>query len=162
MVDIEDQKLGIAVLAQFAIDIGTDRQLWRISDLIRGHDTWTHWQKSVQALAKIPLFVTGLHVSGADIIDHGVTENVVLGLFLGYAVSVLADDHSQLGLVIQALYQVRVSRNALLVANCLIDTFGEIDRIWTIAAKRLFLIAGGFLRMSHIVDAQTDHILLRF
>ena len=82
MVNVKDQKLGVAVLAQLTIHIRADRQLWRVRNFIRRHDTWSHWQKSIQTFAEIPLLMTGLYISGTDIIDHGITENIVLCVFL--------------------------------------------------------------------------------
>ena len=67
MGNIENQQIGVAVLPQLAVDIAFNGQFRRCLKLINGNDTRAQRGKTVQAFAKIPLFMSGLQIARADI-----------------------------------------------------------------------------------------------
>ena len=56
--------------------------------------------KSIQALSKIPLVVPCLKGSGTDIIDNGITENVVLYFLLRHIFCFFSNDYCQFYLIV--------------------------------------------------------------
>ena len=99
--------------------------------------------------------------SGADIIDDGVTEQVVLHLFRRHVFRLLADDDRQLRLIIQVGDDIAMAGNPFPRGHRPVHPFGKIDRVRALAAEGLLLEAGRFLRVGHVVDSQADHVLNR-
>ena len=76
--DVKYKVIGVPVLSKYPIDIRFDLQARSARYLIRCDDPWSDRGKAVKALAQIPLSVTGLHVSCADIVEDRISENVVI------------------------------------------------------------------------------------
>src|SRR5699024_8932299 len=107
--DAGDQQAGIGALAQLPVDLGGDRESRREGNLVGGGDAGSHGGEAVQTLAEVPLLVGGLEPPGGYVVDDSIAENI-----LGYPLrrdlaGGLADDNSQLHLVVQLLYQAGVA-----------------------------------------------------
>src|SRR5690625_4767745 len=125
--DIKDQVLGVGVLAQLAIDPALYVQILMV-DFIGRHNDRAHGAKAVQGFAEEPLLVLFLAIAGGDVIDDGVTKDVVHGLLLADAASGLADDNSQLGLIVHLLGGLLMCRDEGIGADDSIDCLGKNHR----------------------------------
>src|SRR5699024_8126041 len=81
--DVEDQIGSVGLLAGFAVD-GAQQIEGLIADLVAGHGPRAHGAVGVQALAEEPLGVFFLHVPGGDVVDVGVSADIVHCLERGY------------------------------------------------------------------------------
>src|SRR5580698_10113714 len=70
----EDQVGGRRVLAQLAIDPGTDPELSGVTDLVSGHQLGAAGRVAVERLAHREGRRAPLPVARADVVDHGVTR----------------------------------------------------------------------------------------
>jgi hypothetical protein len=68
---IENKVVRISVLSQFSVYIRLYPDLRSSRYLVGGYDPGTYRSKTVEALSQIPLFMTGLKISGTDIIQNG-------------------------------------------------------------------------------------------
>ncbi len=102
----EDHVAGGGHLAQLSVD-GTGDQ--RVGRLELGLDPRAERAESVEALAARPLPVGDLQVARRHVVGDGVTEDVTVGRLGGDPTAALADDHRQLGLVLDLL---RLGRQA--------------------------------------------------
>src|SRR4051812_12872404 len=69
---------GVRVLAQFTIDLHGHTESMRIRDCTLVNDPGAHRTKRVQSLPLEPLVVTPLHITGCDVIDDRVSEDMVV------------------------------------------------------------------------------------
>ena len=128
-----------------------------VADLVRSHDAGPHRRVSVQALAQIPLLMSALHVSGAHIIDDGVTHDIGKRLFFADAERVSAQDHPQLHLVVQTVHEVIHRYPSARIVRP-VHSFAKIYRVLFFRKiQPLCHIA----HMGLVVHAKADHILHR-
>ena len=104
MVNAKYHKLCTAVLAKLSVYPGLNGKPGRIGKFLRGNNTRPHGKKSIQAFAEIPLLMTGLKGSGAHIIDHRITENIIFHLGDRHIFCVLSNNNRQFSFVIQILH----------------------------------------------------------
>ena len=68
----------------------------------------------------------GLKGSGTDVIDNGVTKDVIFYLFFRYIFCFFSNNNSQFYLIIQIGYNVSMAFNAFTVCHRLVYTLGEV------------------------------------
>ena len=103
----------------------------------------------------------GLQIPRADIIDNGIAEDILRGIFHLYILRILSDDHPKLTLIVQRIHQASVRRNTCIRPLGIIHPLGKEDRIRAVSSKRLAGETVCLYCMSSIIDAETQHILLR-
>ena len=101
----------------------------------------------------------GLHVPGGDVVQDGVAEHIVFGLPGGHVLGVFAQHHSQLTFVVQLLHKVGVRFDEAAVRYRAADPLGEVDGVLMLGGKGIRRVLFGLVRVRHVVDAQTDHVL---
>src|SRR5699024_9666968 len=126
--DVEDQIGSVGLLAGFAVD-GAQQIEGLIADLVAGHGPRAHGAVGVQALAEEPLGVFFLHVPGGDVVDVGVSPDVVHRLVLGDVAPTGADDDAGLRFVVQPVSQLQVGVDVCLGADDSRGGFGEDHRV---------------------------------
>src|SRR5437016_952226 len=102
--------------------------MW-IGYFVGGDDPWPHGAVAIDAFAFKVLFVLGLQVTGGDIVEDGITKDVVEGLFLANIFAGSADDDGQLCLPVNLLRDGGIDDN---IARWPIDgggSLGEDNRI---------------------------------
>jgi hypothetical protein len=75
----EDQVAGVAVLAELAVDPGSELQVARVGDLVGGRDPWTVGAERVGALSAGPLRLPALEVAGGDVVGDAVAGDLAAG-----------------------------------------------------------------------------------
>lgn len=92
-----------------------------------------HRAESVRRLANVELLVIPLALSRGEVVDNGISPNVIHGLVLGYAVSVLPNDHTDLTLIVESLGKFIVREDVISVCDNGGKTLCEDDRMgWLI------------------------------
>src|SRR5690606_37540663 len=91
------------------------------------HHPWTYRAMGGETLSFIPLSVIMLQIPGGDIVCYGITENIILSIFLGNVHPLLADYDRQLYFVIHLGGDMAVEKNSLFRAyDCMIG-FGKVN-----------------------------------
>ena len=104
--NLPDHFTGVAVLAQIAVDPGTDGQVIGIIDVVGGHETRAHGAEAVEALSEQAVaFLAFLlaDVAGGDVVGDHVSRHHVEGLVCRDILAPLADDEGHFGFVIHLL-----------------------------------------------------------
>ncbi len=103
--DVDDQVLDgadhvarTAELALFAVDRRLDREVVGVHV---GLHPGAQRAGGVEALGAGPLLLAPLHVAGGDVVGAGVAKDDVTHALAGHLAAHAADDHGQLGLVVQ-------------------------------------------------------------
>ena len=76
LVDREDHVGGVAVLLLDTVDAKLDRFALRVAEFVGRDDDRPHRAEGVEALALEELHVRALQVARADVVDHGVAEDM--------------------------------------------------------------------------------------
>jgi len=87
------------VLALFAVHIATHMGVGAVH-FVGTHEPWAHRAEGIKRLAHVPLHVLVLPIARRDVIDDGVTPYVLHRIGFGNAFAAFANDHRQLGFVI--------------------------------------------------------------
>ena len=77
-----------------------DADVLPVGKLVLRDDARPHRAERVEALSKVDLVVVELHGASADIVDHGVSEDVVERVLRPHVLGGLADHHAELDLVV--------------------------------------------------------------
>ena len=126
--------------------------LMLITDFISSHKAGAHGREAIQAFAQIPLLMACLQVASTNIIDDGITKDILLGFLLGHTLAVLPQYYTQLTFIIKAIHQALVGRHKLLGSRSTTHTLRKIDGIRTFTTKGFVRKTTGLLGMSIIVD----------
>ena len=102
-----------------------------------------------------------LQISGADVVDDGISEDIVFRIPRLYTPGVFSDDHAQFRLIIQTVHQTRIRGNRIARPGQTADSLGKINRIRALSAEGLFGKTARFFGMFVIINSQTHHILPR-
>ena len=96
-----------------------------------------HRAESVRRLANVELLVVPLALSRGEVVDNGISPNVIHGFVEGYAVSVLPNDYADLTLIVKSLGKLMVRENVISVGNNGGKALCEDDRMcWLILFVR--------------------------
>lgn len=96
-----------------------------------------HRAESVRRLADVELLVIPLALSRGDVVDNSISPNVVHGFVLGYAISVLPNDHADLTLIVESLGKLMVREDVISVCDNGGKALCEDDRMcWLILFVR--------------------------
>src|SRR5262249_14646281 len=107
-VDTKDQISGIAVLPPLAVDLGPQRQLAGIGNLVGGNQPRPGRTEGVGALALGPLpAALDLKLALGDIVDDAIAGDMLAGVRLRDVTSEAADNDTELDLVIGLLRVLR-------------------------------------------------------
>ena len=146
-------------MPHLAVDGGGDVQRRGEGDLVGGDDAGAHGGKAVQALAEVPLLVAGLQVPGGDVVDDGVAEDVLGGLFRRHVPGVLAQDHRQFHLIVQLFHQARVTGDVSAGGHSLIHPLGKVHGCGLFLGEGAGVIAGGLRLVGLVVHTQAQNVL---
>jgi len=125
--DVEDQVFGAAILAQAVVDPAAHARVLAVQ-LVGGDDPRTHGTEGVEALAHVPLLVAHLHVARGHVVDDGVAEHVLHRVFARDVLATRADDHSQLGFVVDLFRHRRTGQHHIVaVGDHTLGHLGEHD-----------------------------------
>lgn len=122
----EDEVGGGAFLTEAAIDFRVDGEGERP---VTDHDGRAHRAEGVEALAAEPLEVLFLQVSGGDVIDDGVSIDVLHRIFFRDVRASLADDDAELAFVVDFLGDCGMAVDFLVRSDDGGGGFGEENRI---------------------------------
>ena len=103
----EDELPGVRVLKHFAADGEPDVEVVGVGDFVGGDDGGAEGAEGVEALCHGPLGGGELDIAGADVVEDGVAEDVVMPVFFRDAAAGLSDDDRELNLVIGLLGERR-------------------------------------------------------
>lgn len=156
--DGEEELVGDRVLPQLPVDVGADGQGRGLGELVSGHQAGAHGGEPVQPLAEVPLLVPRLEVPGGDVVDDGVPKDVVEGVGLRHVLGVPAQDHRQLGLIVQAVHQVEVAGDGRPRAGAGGGPLGEVDRL-ALPGEGGGVELLGLGLVGPVVHPQADHVL---
>src|SRR3954447_13779594 len=101
--DVEDQVGHRRGLPRLAVDPALHHQRGHVRHLVGADRIGAHRAVGVQRLADQPLLVDALQVPGGEVVDDRVAPDVVERPLPADAAPAAADDHAQLGLVVQFL-----------------------------------------------------------
>ena len=79
------------------------RRLWGSGTLVGGGDGGAEGGEGGEGFSERPLRGGELDVAGADVVDDGVAEDILLPVFCGDLVAGFADDYGELGFVVGLL-----------------------------------------------------------
>ena len=94
---------GVRVLAQLVVDPAADAEGLRVGHLVGRDQVGAERQEGVDRLAQQPLGGAELERARGHVVGAGVAGDVVEGGGLGHPAGPPADDHGQLGLVVDLL-----------------------------------------------------------
>ena len=96
-----------------------------------------HWAESVRRLANVELLVISLTLSRGKVVDDRISPNIIHGFVLGYAESLLPNDHADLSLIVEGLSKLLVRKDVISVRNNGSKALGEDDRMgWLVFLVR--------------------------
>ena len=160
MRDREDHVGRRGVLLGDAVDAAHQPFGLRIAELVGGDDVRAHGARAVEALALEPLAVRDLQIARADVVDHGVAEDVRERVGLGDVAPWRPDHDAQLHLPVHLTGDGAIHRDVVERTVHRGRGLREDDRhVWNLglAVSRL----GALLRVRRVVEAEAEDVLER-
>ena len=118
----------VRVLEGLALDEAADGQPLRVGDLVGGHEDRAHRAERVERLAADPLPIAELEVPCRDVVETGVSKDMLEGAVRRDPARGPTDDDRELGLVIDLVREHRVPADLRAGANDRARPFGEDQR----------------------------------
>lgn len=85
--------------------------------MLLGDCNWAHGTECVWAFANIELLVITLALSSRNIVDDGVSPDMIQSVFLGYTKSSLANNDADFALIVNGFSELSMWENVFTMSN---------------------------------------------
>ena len=100
-----------------------------------------------------------LYITGRHIIDDGIAEHIISGVFFFHILGFFADDHGQFAFVVQFLHHIEMAVDDPIGIHSPVHPLGEVHRNLTLDDFFRYVFIRQFFVMGFVVDPQADDVV---